>query len=115
MKKYFVIAVVFFSLFLILAGCASVPENKNPLAYTKWEWVNEIDATRYVVEYSDDMVSFTIFNENGSVYQEPVSGKYSLSENILTEIYGDFTTTSILSGNSITDSSNSTIIFIQQN
>jgi uncharacterized lipoprotein YehR (DUF1307 family) len=117
MKRCFVISAVFWCLVFVLTitGCASTPKNSNPLANTTWAWVNKIDDNKkYVVEYSDDTVSFTIYYADGKVYQKPVSGTYSLSDNILTETYGDFTTTSILSRNSITDSSNSVIEFIKQ-
>jgi uncharacterized protein (TIGR03067 family) len=100
-------------LFFLLWGCNSTPSpNRNPLEGTTWTYTNKKDDNkRYTLTFTTDTVTFTIFNKNGSVDQEPISGIYTLSGATLTEVYDDYTATSMYSRSKIVDSFDTKMVF----
>jgi hypothetical protein len=97
----------------VFAGGGAEQSKANPLAGTTWVWVDS-QSKKHIVEYSATTVSFVIYNPDGAVYQKSTEGVYTLSGNILTETYGDFTATSSFSENAIIDTTNQNIVFLRQ-
>ena len=108
---YLIAVLVLLSLFLL--GCNTTPANNPyPLDGTTWVYENRReDNRRFSLSYTTDSVTFTIFTRDGSVYQEPIQGTYTLSGNMLTEVYDDYTSFSTYSGRRIVDSIDTRMIF----
>jgi len=58
-----------------------------PLNGTTWEYCDQY--YRHTLSFKIITVTFTIYNIDGSVYQDPDNRSYSLKGNVLTEVKND--------------------------
>lgn len=101
---------------ILLFGCNSLPTNDPyQLNNTVWVYVNKNDNNnRYTLSYTKEEVIFTIYRKSGTIYQASIHGTYTLSGDLLTEVYDDYIITSKYTGKKIFDLLDDKMIFRMQ-
>ena len=101
---------------IVLWGCSSTPSNvPYPLDGTTWVFINKDENDkRFTLSFTTEVVTFTIFNKDGSIDQEPIHGTYTLSGDTITEVFDDHTITAKYSSRRITDSIDTKMVFAKQ-
>jgi hypothetical protein len=94
---------------------AASSANQNPLAGTTWEFVDRNDNDRrYRLVYTQNNVTFTIFNRDGSVFSPAITGTYTLQGTNLTKNFDGHIDRYVFEQSRIVSSANRSMIYTRR-
>jgi len=94
---------------------AASAASQNPLVGTTWEFIDRNDNDRrYRLVYTQNNVTFTVFNRDGSVFSPAITGTYTLQGTNLTKNFDGYIDRYVFEQSRIVSSANRSMVYTRR-